>query len=157
MINRSSLVESNYCASQAELILSSFYDVLGKHLIDAKLSKEERYQALFQAPFCVVSHNTNEDPIFNYGNQKALDLFEFDWESFTKLPSRHSAEAQTQEERNRLLTKVTENGFIDDYQGVRISSSGKRFFVKNAIVWNLFDKNGIYQGQAAVLYEWSML
>ena len=157
MINRFSLVESNYCASQAELILSSFYDVLGKHLIDAKLSKEERYQALFQASFCVVSHNTNEDPIFNYGNQKALDLFEFDWESFTKLPSRHSAEAQTQEERNRLLTKVTENGFIDDYQGVRISSSGKRFFVKNAIVWNLFDKNGIYQGQAAVLYEWSML
>ena len=84
-------------------------------------------------------------------------MFEFDWESFTKLPSRHSAEAQTQEERNRLLTKVTENGFIDDYQGVRISSSGKRFFVENAIVWNLFDKNGIYQGQAAVLYEWSML
>ena len=157
MINRSSLVESDYCASQAELILSSFYDVLGKHLIDAKLSKEERYQALFQAPFCVVSHNTKEDPIFNYGNQNALDLFEFDWESFTKLPSRHSAEAQTQEERNRLLTKVTENGFIDDYQGVRISSTGKRFFVKNAIVWNLFDKKGIYQGQAAVLYEWSMV
>ena len=157
MINRFSLVESNYCASQAELILSSFYDVLGKHLIDAKLSKEERYQALFQAPFCVVSHNTKEDPIFNYGNQSALDLFEFDWESFTKLPSRHSAEAQTQEERNRLLTKVTENGFIDDYQGIRVSSTGKRFFVENAIVWNLFDKNGIYQGQAAVLYEWSML
>ena len=157
MKNRSHSIERDYFAPQAELILSSFYNVIGKHLIDPQLSKKERYKALYEAPFCVVSHDTSKDPIFNYGNKAALELFEFNWKDFTALPSRLSAESQVQEERDRLLKQVTENGFIDDYQGVRVSSSGKRFFVKQAIVWNLFDTNDIYQGQAAVLYEWHTL
>ena len=152
-----SFAESNYCPLQAQLILTSFYDVLGKHLIDPKLTDKERHQTLYQAPFCVVSHDTREDPIFNYGNQAALELFEFNWDDFTTLPSRFSAEPQTQEERGRLLKQVTENGFIDDYKGIRVSSTGKRFFVERAIVWNLLNKKGDYQGQAAVLYEWSIL
>jgi len=150
-------VANNYFAEQAELILSSFSRVLGTHLIDSQLGNVQRYQALYEAPFCVLSHNTNQDPVFNYGNESTLRLFEFDWQGFTNLPSRYSAEFLIQEERDRLLEQVKEKGFIDDYQGVRVSSSGKRFFVEKAIVWNVFDNHNIYQGQAAVLYQWSDL
>jgi len=112
---------------------------------------------LFEAPFCVVSHNTQADPVFNYGNKTALKLFEMSWQDFTALPSRFSAEQQNREERQRLLARVTEHGFIEDYRGVRISSSGRRFLVEDSIVWNMLDENGGYRGQAAVLYKWSEL
>jgi hypothetical protein len=52
---------------------------------------------------------------------------------------------------------VTANGFINDYQGVRISKTGKRFQIRNAIVWNLTDSAGIYQGQAACFADWEFL
>ena len=111
-------------------------------------------KALFEAPFAVVSHNTDVDPVFNYANTTAMELFEMDWAAVTALPSRLSAEAISQDERARLLNRVTEHGFIDDYSGVRISSSGKRFRIDNATVWNLIDKDGSYAGQAAMFSNW---
>jgi pimeloyl-ACP methyl ester carboxylesterase len=149
--------ENDYFGSHAKLILSSFLRATGKNLIDNKLPEKERFRLLFEAPFCVVSHNTEDDPVFNYGNKTALELFEMNWEDFTNLPSRHSAEPQVREEREKLLARVTQNGFIDDYQGVRISSSGRRFMVEDSIVWNMIDESGVYRGQAAVLYKWSWL
>ena len=104
-----------------------------------------------------MSHNTEADPIFNYGNRVALNLFEMEWDVSTKLPSRLSAEPQIREERENLLTRVRRYGFIEDYKGVRVSSSGKRFLVEDSIVWNMIDENGTYCGQAAVLYKWSSL
>jgi hypothetical protein len=56
-----------------------------------------------------------------------------------------------------LLARVRKYGFIEDYKGVRVSSSGKRFLVEDSIVWNMIDENGTYRGQAAVLYKWSTL
>lgn len=135
---------------QAELIVSSFSRLLGRELVDPN-------QTLFDAPFAVLSHGTQSDPVFNYGNQTALDLFEMEWDDFIQLPSRLSAEQVTQKERDRLLARVTEQGYIDDYKGVRISSTGKRFVVEEAIVWNLLDDEGIYRGQAAALYKWRWL
>jgi hypothetical protein len=49
---------------------------------------------------------------------------------------------------------VTANGYIDHYEGIRISSSGKRFKISNAVVWNLTDKNQNYKGQAAWFEQW---
>jgi hypothetical protein len=105
----------------------------------------------------VLSHGTQADPTFNYGNKTALELFEMDWDSFTSLPSRLSAEPLVQEERDRLLARVRQYGYIDDYTGVRISSSGKRFMIRNATVWNLLDEIGQPYGQAALLKEWQAL
>lgn len=129
----------------------------GRNLVDHKLSDKDRYRSLFEAPFCVVSHNAGHDPVFNYGNKVALELFEMKWVDFINMPSRLSAEQQIREEREHLLARVTEYGFIEDYKGVRISSSGKRFLVEDSIVWNMIDVNGTYRGQAAVIYKWSKL
>ena len=148
---------NEYLGEQAELILSSLYRMTGRNLVDSGLPDTDRYRALFEAPLCVVSHNTEADPVFNYGNKVALELFEMKWDDFTKLPSRLSAEPHITKEREKLLARVRKYGYIEDYKGVRVSSSGKRFLVEDSIVWNMIDENGAYRGQAAVLYKWSTL
>ena len=114
-------------------------------------------KAIYHAPFVVVSHNTDADPIFNYGNQIALDLFEMTWDEFTVLPSRQSAELPNREERSRLLHAVTTQGYIRDYHGIRMSKTGKRFRIEDVIVWNLLDSQGNYHGQAAFYSKWTYL
>jgi hypothetical protein len=149
--------ENDFLGNHAELILSSLFRLTGRNLVDPGLMDKERYRQLFEAPFCVVSHNTDEDPVFNYANKTALKRFEMSWGEFTRMPSRLSAEQAVRADRERLLARVTQFGFIDDYKGVRVSSSGKRFLVEDSIVWNLTDGSGVYRGQAAVLYKWSEL
>ena len=53
------------------------------------------------------------------------------------------------EERARFMQAVGERGYVDDYTGVRISSTGKRFYILQATVWNVTDENGVIHGQAA--------
>ena len=135
----------------------SYRQLLLKDLIPDIPSDAQFARQLLHAPFAVVSHDTASDPVFNYANLKALELFALSWEDFICLPSRLSAEPVNQAERDRLLAEVTEKGYIDHYQGVRISSTGKRFLIKNAVVWNLFDKNQCYKGQAARFDQWTFL
>ena len=136
---------------------NSYRQLLLKDLIPDIQSDAQFARQLFHAPFAVVSHDTASDPVFNYANLKALELFALSWQDFICLPSRLSAEPVNQAERDRLLAEVTEKGYIDHYQGVRISSTGKRFLIKNAVVWNLFDKNQCYKGQAARFDQWTFL
>jgi hypothetical protein len=58
------------------------------------------------------------------------------------------------EERQRLLDCVRRQGYIDDYAGVRISATGKRFRIARASVWNLLDASGDSVGQAASFSAW---
>ena len=148
--------EPNWIA-QTQLILDSFARLLGRELIDRYGTGLEQSQRLFEADFVVVSHNTADDPILNYGNQAALNLWETDLESLLSMPSRKTAEPVHRDERAELLRRVTEDGFIDDYQGIRISATGKRFRIDQAIVWNLIDNDGQKVGQAATFSDWEML
>jgi hypothetical protein len=138
------------------LLVSSFKLLTGKNIMTSDCDIDTISREIFFAPFAVMSHGLEADPIFNYANQCALDLFEMAWEDFIKLPSRLSAEADSQEERIRILKKVSENGYADDYTGVRISNKGKRFQIKNAIVWNVIDQDRYY-GQAALIRDWAFL
>ncbi|OQK16386.1 MEKHLA domain-containing protein [Methyloprofundus sedimenti] len=149
--------ENGYLNKHAELLISSYHRWTGKDLVKPEHSDGDMYRALFQAPYAVVSHNTEDIPIFNYGNQTALSVFEMDWTEFTSLASQKSAEPVNQAERERLLARVSKLGFIDDYKGVRISSTGRHFLIENATVWNVVDARGEYYGQAAVFYKWSEL
>ncbi len=112
---------------------------------------------LAKAPFVIVSHGVEADPILNYGNEKALELWEMTWEQFIKTPSRLTAEAMNREERALLLERVTRFGYIDDYSGVRISATGKKFRIEQATVWNILDEDGDYCGQAAMFKHWKAL
>lgn len=113
--------------------------------------------SIINSPIVLVSHNTSDDPIFNFGNRTALELFEMDFDSFTKLPSRKSAEPMLREEREQLIQSVRANGYTDNYKGVRVSSTGKRFYLPQATVWNVLDEKGLYIGQAATFSNWEFL
>lgn len=114
-------------------------------------------ERLWTAPFAIVAHGMEPDPIFFFGNPCALALFELDFAAFTELPSRFSAEPLLREERARLLDRVTRFGIIEDYAGVRISASGRRFRIQNAAVWTLSDDEGRATGQAAAFADWAAL
>ncbi|HEY6898080.1 MAG TPA: MEKHLA domain-containing protein, partial [Rhodocyclaceae bacterium] len=118
---------------------------------------DDPWIALWNAPRVVVAHGTEVDPVFFYGNRLALQAFELDFEAFTHLPSRYSAEPLLREERAALLARVSRDGYIDDYAGVRISASGKRFRIEQATVWNLTDEQGRPAGQAATFERWAPL
>lgn len=135
---------------QTRLILSSYRHWKKASLWPSTNPDPVWAEELFYAPFVVASTGTEADPILNYGNQKALELWQMDWETFTKTPGRKTAEPMEQAARDNFLKTVREQGYIDNYSGIRISSMGRRFEVQNATVWNLLDENGAYAGQAVV-------
>lgn len=125
-------------------MIRSYEHLLGKSLIaiDGKsigASELELARALFEAPFAVLAHNAVSDPLFVYGNRTALDLWEVDLPTLLTMPSRQSAESDVQPERGAMLQRGLERGFIEDYGGVRISASGRRFRIEGATIWNVFD------------------
>lgn len=138
-------------------LLDSYAFWLKRELIDRTGTLEEQSEKLFVAPFVVASHTNAEDPILNYGNRQALELWEGNWEEFTGIPSRLTAEPVNQPERARMLEQVATHGFITDYQGIRISRTGRRFLVKQATVWNILDDHRTIQGQAATFSHWHPL
>lgn len=147
----------HFHVEQARLLIDSYRRWTGRDLVDPGLSTPEQARALYEAPFVVASHGTEEDPVFNYANRAALALFETGWSDFTSMPSRLSAEPAEREERGRLLARVSGHGFIDDYSGVRISVTGRRFRIRNAAVWSLIDARGTAMGQAVMFRDWEYL
>ena len=130
---------------------------LKRELIDRIGDMESQSERLFRAPFVVASHLDSADPILNYGNRQALDLWEATWEEFTATPSRLTAEPGLRGERARMLRRVTARGFVDDYRGVRIARTGRRFLVLDATVWNVVDEGGNKLGQAVAFSDWTPL
>ena len=141
----------------SQCLLDNYEKYLGKQLINRNGDPIAEAETLFYAPFVVVSHNRATDPILNYGNQVALDLWDMNWDEFRQTPSRCTAEPINREERQQMLSLAAKQGFIDNYQGVRISRSGKRFLIEKAIIWNLVDSNGEACGQAASFSEYFIL
>jgi hypothetical protein len=138
-------------------LLDSFHHWTRRELLGRSGPIEDQAHALFDAPFVVVSHGAVPDPILNYGNRAALELWEMTWELFTQTPSRHTAEPLNQEERATMLRIAGQQGYFEGYRGVRISSTGRRFLVENATVWNVLDPAGRHIGQAATFSRWSFL
>ncbi len=139
------------------MLLNSYQQLTGDVLVEPELDDDALVMQLDAANFALVSHGTQASPVFNYGNQTALDLFEMEWAEFMQMESLQSAEAPNRDERARLLKAVRDKGYIDNYSGVRISKSGVRFFIEAATVWNVTDHLGKPQGQAAMFREWRLL
>jgi hypothetical protein len=143
--------------AHTQLLARSYRHCTGRDLLPGLFNPAGLARYVFEAPFVVVSHGTEADPVLNYGNQAALKLWEMSWEELTRTPSRLTAEAPERGERARLLAAVTARGFIDDYSGVRISKSGRRFRIERATVWNLVTERGEPGGQAATFDCWEYL
>jgi hypothetical protein len=140
-----------------QLILDSFRRWLGRELISRTASIRDQAREIFLAPFVVVSHGTEADPILSYGNRAAMELWEFDIPTLLVTPSRLTAEPAERDDRARLLERTTRQGYADDYEGIRISRTGRRFRIRRAMVWNLIGPQGMRVGQAATFGEWEFL
>ena len=134
---------NGFQADHARLLTESFHALLGRPLFDGTAKD------LYHAPMVVLSHTTDADPILNYGNLAAQRLWQLSWDELTALPSRQTAEPMEQAQRDAMFAQMRSKGFIEDYRGIRIGSTGQRFEIKNAIIWTLHDNNGQKRGEAA--------
>lgn len=148
--------DNGYLRDHVVCLLDSYRRLLSKPLLES-VDTEILGRRVYDADFALLSHGTETDPLFNYANRTALELFEFSWQELIGMPSRFSAEPVNREERERLLIQVAERGYIDDYAGVRIAKSGRRFMIQQAVVWNVHDRHGNYCGQAAWFKDWRFL
>jgi len=139
------------------LVLDSYRRWLGRELLTRTGSPTEDCRALFEAQFVVVSHGTQADPIFSYGNRTALDLWQMDLPTLLRTPSRQTVEPAFRDEREQLLQRTARDGYADNYSGIRISATGRRFRIQDAIVWNIVDSEGQRVGQAATFDHWEWL
>jgi hypothetical protein len=131
--------------ARLQLIVQSYQQLTGKALLNTSFSPD----SMWDAPQAIVAHGTQNDPVFFYGNRRALELFGMSWAEFIRLPSRLSVEPEDCDARAVLMETVTRQGFVEGYSGMRISKNGTRFMISNATIWNLVDAEGVYYGQAA--------
>ena len=148
---------NGYHSEHIVQLLDSYQHWTGQQLVQGNLGAMERARLLFNAPFAVLSHTAEDDPMFSYANLTAMNLFECDWSQITQMKSKSSAETPLQSDRKKLLTAVRKNGFSYSYTGVRISRTGRRFKISDAIVWNVLNKSGDFVGQAATFATWEFL
>ena len=130
-------------------LLDSYEMFVKQDLIERSGDMKTDFEIINNSNFIVVSHNGATDPILNFGNKSALILWELSWEDFTNTPSRKTAELDLREKRQEMLLIAEKNGFFNDYEGIRVSSSGKRFKIKKAVIWNVVNGTGDKIGQAA--------
>ena len=79
-----SILRTAFYRDHAHLLCSSYRHWTGERLLNAGDPSEDLAGQLYAAPFGIVSHGTEADPIFNFGNAVALELFEMSWEAFTR-------------------------------------------------------------------------
>ena len=144
--------------ARCTLIAASFRRLLGRDLLPALPSDPAQAAcAIDAAPVVILAHDGGERPRFTYANATARRLWELEWERFIGMPSEQSAEPDQREAREALLARARRDGFIDDYRGIRITASGRRFAIEDVILWNLVDDAGTSRGQAATFARWTFL
>ncbi len=149
--------ENGYLKEYITLITKSLKKLANIEIVDFSLSMEEQAKQAFNADYVLLAHNGSSDPTFNYANQTALDLFEMPWEEFIGMPSKYSAESDERGTREAFLAEVAEKGYSKNYSGIRISKTGKRFEIKNVMLWNVYDADNNRIGQAALFCEYEYL
>ncbi len=138
-------------------LLDSYRRLIGCELITRQNAAAADAESMFQVPFVVVAHGSQQDPLLSYGNATALELWEISIPTLLTTPSRKTAEPVHRDERRNLLERTTRDGYVDDYRGIRISTTGKRFLIERATVWNVEDSEGNPIGQAATFDTWTPL
>ena len=144
--------------ARCALIAASFRRLLGRDLLPGLPADPAALTAAIDAaPCAILAHDGGERPRFTYVNATARQLWELDWERFIGMPSDQSVEPDRREEREAMLIRARRDGFIDDYRGIRVTASGRRFSIEDVILWNLVDDAGVSHGQAATFARWTFL
>ena len=117
------------------------------------LSEDQRLAWLHShAPYALLAHGTEADPLFYYANEQALASFKYPRDQFIGMPSRFSASPLDREMRQTLLEQVTAKGIAHGYSGYRVDCAGQAFMIHQGSVWTLLDEAGARCGQAALFW-----
>lgn len=139
-------------------VLAAFTRVTGRDLMTELMAEQGGIEPGGAPPpgrffhdgdFALLTHRGDADATLNYGNARALALWECDWASFTAMPSRHTAPRERRAARAGMMDQVVTKGFVTGYSGERISRTGRRFLIQDGIVWRLCDADGTPFGVAA--------
>ncbi len=103
--------------SHVQCLLNSHRHWTGRELLVRSGDPAADAAALFDAPFILVSHGTEANPILNYGNRAALNLWAMTWEQLTRMPSRETAEPMHRDERETFMARVRRDGFLTGLHG----------------------------------------
>ena len=134
-----------------DLLTQSYERLVGTPLVPPGSDADWLYR---EAPFAVLAHDAGPDPRFIYANKAAQICFGYEWDEFLALPSRLSAEPQDRASRQALLDAVARVGFLMGYRGLRVGKAGRGFVIEDGVVWELIDRRGTRQGQAATFATW---
>lgn len=141
-------------ASLTKLTGKGIYERMNIDRTSVGSTNEEIYNAICENErYVLISHGTQESPIYNFGNVACLNAFARGWHDHCKMPSRECVISKSQDEalRIELMQNVTDFGFVDgDYRGYRVRGDGKFIRLYECCVWNCYDENDIYIGQAAL-------
>lgn len=149
--------ENDFLFEHIALLRASFKHWFNRELLPERMTDTEAARYAFNAPWALLSHSTDKDPLFNYANQTALSLFGMTWEEMTTFPSRLSVEKTARESRIKLLEEVAAHGCVEGYRGIRIGPHGRRFEIQGTHIWNVRDAFGKPCGQAASFKHWIWL
>ena len=111
-------------------------------------------QELFSSGFPVLAHGIGTDPLLVYANAAALQLWGRPWADMVGMPSRLTAPDDMRSKRQLALQVAQSQGTIRSYSGVRIDRDGRRFMIRNARIWTLWDEEQRSCGQAAYFSDW---
>ena len=114
-------------------------------------------QELFAAATVVLAHDGGADPRLIYANRAALRLWRRPWAAMVGLPSRLTAEPVERAGRARMLADARQQHALSGYTGIRIDSHGRRFQIRGARLWTLWNAAGEPCGQAASFSDWHWL
>jgi hypothetical protein len=154
-----SIFEQNraFFITHSQLLLHEYSRRIGAPLLEPESSPEATARLLWEADFPILSAGAEEDPLLNYANRCALQLWKLPATALGTFPARLTAEPAHRAARAEFLRQVRLHGFVTNYEGIRISTTGERFAIQAATVWNLEDVSGKYVGQAATFRQWQTL
>ena len=155
-MNAIEMWQSPLIVQHSALLIQSYVDICGKKF-PVSLTNGNFPRDLYESDYIIVSHGTENDPIFNYANIAAQSLWKMNWETFIQTPSRLSAKNDKVTTRAIALQNAFAKGYLFDYEGIRVDALGREFSIQNVTLWNLIDASGTFHGQAAMFNRWKYL
>lgn len=105
--------------------------------------------------YALLSHggkNGMDGPIHNYVNFGGCSAFQIGRADFLRVPAARVADpGMDQETWSMILQRLKSDpeNVVENYQGYRSTlTDRRRFYIQDAVVWNCFDADGEYYGQA---------
>lgn len=129
---------------------NSLERITGKTLYET-IHVETAQQVHENERYAVLSHDTAGDPVYNYGNRAAVEVFKWPEDEFYQLPSRYSAPDGTiRNSRSTDIQDAIDSDLKTIALAIRQTKHGELFQLTDVMLWNVYDDDGHRVGQTAI-------